>query len=122
MTFRDVYKFPLQRKYSKVFTSDFNMAFDFMFELMPFKDKVVLSFDQRQDIIDILNDVKQGSIEGELTYDEAEGSIKIDGKVLMLIRGWGHMKSLEINPDEAARIQKDFANYIINKLSKHEIS
>lgn len=54
ITFKEAYKLPLNRMYSKVFTSDGNMAFDFAFKML-FKDAKETSDEEKKLIIDKLN-------------------------------------------------------------------
>lgn len=127
MNWKDAFKLPLTLPYGevKVFTSQGNMAFDFMFEffknMFDGKEIMVVSKETRQDILDLINGVKTGSVEGIVTYDEDQGTINIDDKPLLLIRGWGHLTGtgggLGLDPQLAANLQDDFANHIVQKLS-----
>lgn len=121
------FKLPLQRSCIKVFTADYTMAFDFMFDMFDemFGDKklIILSEEQQDDIVAIINGTKKGKIEGIVEYCVGDGTIEVDRRVLLLIRGWGHLTGtggLNLPMDEAAKLQDEFANYIVNKLSGKE--
>lgn len=107
----------------KVFTADNSPAWDFMFEMLSgmFKSPtMIISPEQQNDIIALVNGEKKGTVEGTVTYDKDEGTIKIDGKILLLVRGWGHLTSpggLNLPSETAAFLQDAFAEHIVNKLS-----
>ena len=107
----------------KVFTADNSPAWDFMFEMFSgmFKSPtMIISPEQQNDIIALVNGEKKGTVEGAVTYDKDEGTIKIDGKILLLVRGWGHLTSpggLNLPSETAAFLQDAFAEHIVNKLS-----
>ena len=126
MNWQQAYPLPL-RKWEdmdiKVFTADNSLAWDFMFEMfagMFESPTMIISPEQQNDIISLVNGEKKGSVEGTVSYDKDEGTIKVDGKILLLVRGWGHLTgggALNLPPDKAAEIQDAFAEHIVNKLS-----
>jgi len=115
-TFKDVY-FPLENYHSKVFANG-HMAFDFPQKWL-YENCDEVSIEDQDKIIDILNGKDNSKSDLELTYKDA--TIYQNGKEFIIIRGWGHLTGcggLNLNEDEAVIIQDDFANYIIEKLTK----
>lgn len=128
MKWQQAYKLPVKiwggAADVKVFTAEGSMAWDFMFgmfkDMFDGKEIMVISPEQKQDIVDLVNETKKGKIEGEVVYNVEQGTIEVDGKVLLLVRGWGHLTGgggLNLKPEQAKVIQDDFANYIVQKLS-----
>jgi hypothetical protein len=127
ISFQEVYKLPLKRmRTTKVFDSGFNMAFDFTFSMMsnmfPGKTLYTLEEDQKNSIVDKLNGIENGVRFEGLYYDEEDTTICIGSQVFIIIRGWGYMtgsseNALQMSPEEATNVQKQFANYIIERLS-----
>lgn len=123
MTWKDVYELPLQHLWSKCMTANNNMAFDFMNSFMKgmfTRHLVVLSTEQREDIIAMVNGDKKGTIEGVVEFIKDEGIITVDGKVLLLLRGWGYLTGtggLNLSTDQAIEIQNSFGEYILQKLT-----
>lgn len=125
-SFRDVWQFPLKQRWSKVFDAKSNMVFDFMNHFCKdfFKDEgkevTVISEEQRNNIVNLLNGDKKGWI-ANVTHEK--GMICVDGKVLILIRGWGYLTGcggLNLEPEKAAALQDELANFIVSKLSKEQ--
>ena len=63
------------------------------------------------------------SIEHPLKYEDGYISIKKEDKwfKIMLVRGWGYLigtGGLNLSAEEAAKIQDDFGNWIVETLSK----
>ena len=125
MDWQTVYKLPLKARISglKVFTADNVMAFDFVFG--PLANIIegsirTLSESDRNNVVDLVNGTKKGTVEGIILYNKEEGTITIDGNAIILIRGWGHLTGsggLNLPPKRAAAIQDGFANYIVEKLT-----
>lgn len=68
-------------------------------------------------LADILNGKQPPGSSREYAYN-APG-ILLDGKTLLVVRGWGHLTGiggLNLNPKEAADIQDQFAHWVISKL------
>lgn len=75
-----------------------------------------LDSQSRHKVVDILNGAKN-DFPILLEYYQGE-IINENGEYVFCIRGWGHLTStLNLNNAEAARIQDDFGNYIVNKLN-----
>jgi len=123
MNWQEAYELPLKLwgvGQTKVFTAENNMAFDFMFEM--FRDEYpkmrLISDENKLDIVALINGEKKGAIEGEVTYDREQQTINVDGNVILIIRGWGHLTgTLNLQPEKAAFLQDEFAKYIVEKLS-----
>ena len=122
MNFKIAYAFPLTRTFNKVFTANSDMAFDFM---SPFMAGMVdgeilcLSDENKDGILSLINEDKEGHIEGYIEYDRKSGTIKLNGDVIILIRGWGYLTGiggLNLEPEIASAIQAAFAEHIVNKL------
>ena len=121
--FKKYYKFPLKMWkdfYSKVFTQDNNMAFDW---LLPWGEK----YDNlKQRHLDKINGFESNVPKEGITYVHKEGRIIAqmdDGSELgiALIRGWGMLTGVggyNLPADKAAEVQDDFANYCVKMLNK----
>lgn len=125
MNWQDAIKLPLKQWDSmtvKVFTATDNMAFDFMFELFDsmYPNCRILSDEDKKNVIDLINGNRKGKIEGEVTYDQEKQTVNIDGRAILLIRGWGALTGtggLNLPPETAAKFQDEFAAHIVQKLS-----
>lgn len=65
----------------------------------------------------ILNGAETPAAARDYTYNAPE--ILLDGKTLLVVRGWGHLTGiggLNLDPKEAADIQDQFAHWVISKL------
>jgi len=91
-----------------------------MFELFDYSNMRLLSKEDKQNVIDLINGTRVGKIEAKVTYDQNEQTVNLDGQPILLIRGWGHLTGtggLNLPLDQAAAFQDSFANYIVEKLS-----
>lgn len=107
---------PLELYWGKVFANG-HMAFDFP-EKFLYANSITLSDSDKNHIVDILNGKYDKKIDLELTYKN--NNIYAGDHEFIIIRGWGHLTgcgALNLPVEEAARIQDDFANYIISKLN-----
>lgn len=119
--FREYFKFPLIYDYGLVFTADYNRAFDFpIFWLYPnafFLDEKI----QKQ-VVDLLNNptIKfETKTHLNLRFDETNAIIYQDNKEFIIIRSWGRLTGLlDLDNETAIKIQTEFANYIIETLTK----
>ncbi len=117
--FKKYYKFPLNGFYSKVFTADNHIAFDFAIQLL-YPDAMVTSNTQRASIIGAINDGIQLSSEYKVSFKD--GVICFDDKPIIIIRGWGYLTgggthALNLEPEVAAKIQDEFGEYIVDIFS-----
>lgn len=111
LTFKDVYKLPLtfdEWTMTYIWTANGIMAFNCLIREKETRDK----------ILGILNGTLNNKITDEVTYEG--GYIKVAGNSILLLRGWGqHLTgcgALNSPPKQAAKIQDDFANWVVNKL------
>lgn len=110
LTFKDVYQLPLkfdEWSMTFIYTSNYVMAFNCLIS-----DK-----ETRDTVIGILNGEIDKKITDEVTYEK--GYIKANGKPILLLRGWGHLTgcgALNLPSKQAAKIQDDFANWVVNRL------
>ena len=117
--FKKYFKFPLKRTYSKVFTADFNMAFDFAFKIL-FPNAIVFTHEQQDMFVAAFN----GNNKLQTSFPNAEykidnGIIYIDGHEFILIRGWGYLTGvggLGLSHLEAKKIQDELGEYLLNVL------
>ncbi len=68
-------------------------------------------------LADILNGAKTPASARDYTYNAPE--ILLDGKRLLVVRGWGHLTgtgALNLDHKVAADIQDRFAQWVISKL------
>lgn len=83
--------------------------------------KVRIDPQSKQRIIDILNGDINQPLEHDVRYDR--GTVYINETPVMLIRGWGYLTgcgALNLPSEEAAKIQDDFGEWIVNKLKQNE--
>lgn len=110
------YKMPLHDDYPYVMCNDREMAFNWLAKL---------DSEKRRDIIHKINGdfivlkFKQKFFyrEDKICYINNKGDIQ----PLFLVRGWGHLTGgggYNLPPKEAARIQDEFAEYIVEQLNK----
>lgn len=69
-------------------------------------------------VCNLLNEKVTTSKTPELTYDAPE--ILLNGKPSLIVRGWGHLTGvggLNLPEEEAAKIQDEFAAWVISKLT-----
>lgn len=114
LTFKEVYQLPLtvDDYMSYIWSANGVMTFDNLID-----DKNVLS-----EILEILNGTSEKKVTCEVMYEK--GYIKIAGQPILLLRGWGHLTgcgALNLPPNQAAKIQDDFANWVVNKLKGVEV-
>lgn len=86
---------------------------NFCFQLI-----VDLDDEKKQQLQDILNGKTAPIINN--TYKHSNGLISVNGKDFILIRGWGYLTGtggLNLPDEEAAAIQDDLADYIIERLT-----
>jgi hypothetical protein len=121
--FKDVYKFPLEMiTSSKVMTSEFNMAFDFIPEFMEKEDMKLfkISKEDKKNIVRILNG-EEAKINTQLSFRYENGTIFCNDLHFIWIRGWGYLTGvggLHLKEDKAIEIQNQFAGFIIETLEK----
>lgn len=115
-TFKEIF-LPLENYHTKVFANG-HMAFDFPQKWL-YKGCNEISLEDQDKIIAILNGKDESKSDLELTYKN--GVIYHNEKEFIIIRGWGYLTGcggLSLKGEEAAIIQDEFANYIIEKLTK----
>lgn len=121
------YQPPFKRRYTKVFSSGNEMAFDFPMALLAnmFPNPYPFTEWEKDRIIDILNG--EMAVRHEfpvLIYDKEKGIIQATNTMgdqsFIVIRGWGHLTSqngLGLSPEDAAKAQDEFAQDIITRLN-----
>lgn len=122
--FKEYYPRPFKndKGYTKVFSNDNSMAFDFPFKLI-YSEGYHFTSAQMTKIIKVLNSDENYVIPYELQYSPDDSTIYINKdehwKEFIIIRGWGKLTGtggFNLHPDKAAKIQDAFANWIISKL------
>lgn len=101
--------FRIDRYISWVYDSNHNFCFQFQIDIPD--DKI-------QHFEDVLNSVKKPI--NKLHYTHKNGMIRHGNNDLILIRGWGYLTGtggLNLPEKEAAEIQDDLAEYILEKLN-----
>lgn len=109
LTFKDVYQLPLIDDNSTryIFSKNGVMTFD----------KIIDNKEIINELLAIINGESTKKVKADVKYEE--GYIKIDGHPVFLLRGWGHLTgcgALNLPEEKAAKIQDDFANWVVNKL------
>ena len=128
--FKEIYKLPL--KYVEacpfmILTADDQRALDFEWPAWPTYEKG-LGIDGKSihDIIAKLNGDNSIILENYYNFSYNNGEIWAFStkakkkKHIMLIRGWGHLTGtggLHLKDEDAAKIQDDFGQYIVNILN-----
>ncbi len=122
-TFKDIYKFPLKKEYSRV--TDKTGAFVFQFE-PKFKNgdysEGWLELEDR--ILVRLNGTENKNLEGTTFIHEAGKIYAVQGDKKMhviTIKAWGYLTGtggLHLSSKEACNIQDTFADFIIVKLNQ----
>ena len=117
--YKEYFKFPLKRRYSKVFTDDFGMALDFVLPMMS-NNVFNISEENKDNVVKILNGEK-ATIEPKLKLEYKDGTIYSNGQEFMCVRSWGRLTGIggyNLPFEKAAAIQDDFAKFVIDTLSK----
>jgi len=129
--FKEVYKLPL--KYVEdcpfmVMTADNQRAFDFEWEGWPsYENGLGIDGKSIHDIIAKLNGDKSIILENYYNFSYNDGEIWAFStkakkkKHIMRIRCWGHLTGIDglhLSESDAAKIQDDFGQYIVNTLNK----
>ena len=113
MKFDEIYKPPFHEVSDFwVYTKDKVRCFDWI---------AIIHTPTRKELIRILNGSSKKRAKQEVKYDK--GIVSINGFNIMRIRGWGHLTgcgALNLPPEEAAKSQDDFGEWIVKKL-KQEI-
>lgn len=114
LTFKEVYKLPLRDDFSMCYIWSANHVMTF--------NKLIDNSEIIKEILAILNGESTKKVKADVTYEE--GYIKIDGHPILLLRGWGYLTgcgALNLPEEKAAKIQDDFANWVVNKLKGIEL-
>lgn len=115
LNFKEVYQLPLKiDEWSKIYIKSNNNVITFN-QLVGYRDS---DFVYLQKLLDIINgDTNEVVKDAEYIVDE--GHIRVDGEPVFLLRGWGHLTgvgALNLDSKTAAKIQDDFAEWVVNKL------
>lgn len=118
--YKDYFKKPFKFLFgqTKVFTSDNQIAFDFVPKMIE-PDAYIMSFEDKQGIIEIINGAEK-KINNNFKFKYECGTIFLDEKPFIWIRSWGRLTGtgggLGLSSEKAKEIQDSFANFIIKKL------
>lgn len=109
----DVYKLPLKKLpyYLEVFDANDQWVFSFDEEVSEKASVIALN---------VINGKEASFIFKECTYRIKDQTILADGKVIIDIRGYGYLTGiggLNLPHKEAANIQDEFAQFIIDKFN-----
>lgn len=89
-----------------VFTGDNQTTFNWMCDL---------GEELRQRIISKLNGDPQENL-GFTDVTRDSETILISGQEILLVRGWGYLKSCGLSPDEAIKVQDSLLDYVVETL------
>ena len=111
--FKDIYKLPLSVCDSHVYvwTENGVMAFN---NLIGFAE---LDVAYLNDLVAAINGDEPGVYNAEVK----DGRILVDGKKVLLARGWGHLTgggALNLPSDVAAKLQDDFIAFCVSQLRR----
>ena len=111
MDFKEVYKGPFNTdKYCPVYIWSSNEVMSLMIEIDDFDNEFIY------ELVNKLNGQSYKTFNVERDYEDAVRLV-INGKPF-LVRGWGHLTgTLNLSNEEAAKIQDDFINWIIEVLT-----
>ena len=119
-TWKDAYLLPLHYTLEDMplWVDDANgeRAFDLHKELSPERARCLLELFNGNDTPDL-------ALQGKFTYDDDNGDILWDGYAFITIRGWGHLTShggYNLDNKTAARIQDEFAAYLLERLNLNQ--
>ena len=115
------FKLPFQLVEIKVLDNECHMVFDFLQNWMSDCEKcIVLSENNQQIVVDILNQNKKSANDFTFTYDSSTGFVLLNDTPLLRIRGWGYLTGTggcNLSSEKASNIQNSLAEYIINQLN-----
>jgi len=117
--YKEYFKFPLKRQYSKVFTDDYGMALDFVLPMMV-ENAFKISDDDKDNVVRILNGEK-ATMGVKLNLEYKGGTIYANGQEFMWVRSWGRLTGIggyNLPSEKASAIQDDFAKYVIDTLNE----
>ena len=111
--FKDIYKLPLSVCDSHVYvwTENGVMAFN---NLVGFEDPDIAYLNN---LVAAIN----GDAPGVYKAEAKDGRILVDGKKVLLVRGWGYLigcRTLNLPSDVAAKLQDDFIAFCISQLRR----
>lgn len=118
--FKKYYKFPFHiDEYCSfyIWTKDNEMAFNYL-------DEKKINNEDTSEIIAIVNAINgygPGIFNASINPNQND-TIQIDGEDKLLIRGWGNLTGTgchNLKPEEAIKIQNDFAKWIVEQLRKN---
>lgn len=72
-------------------------------------------------ICDILNSKVEPKGVSQITFLDPE--ILLDGQPFLIVRGWGHLAGtggLNLPEDEAVKLQREFALWVVDKLNNND--
>lgn len=109
LTFKDVYKLPLINDYytRRILSSNGVLTFEKIID-----NEVVIN-----NILKIINGESNEVVKKDVSYEQ--GYIKIGGYHIFRAFDYGYIMindSFGLSPNEADKIQDDFANWVVNKL------
>lgn len=124
--YKEYYKQPYELKfgYTKVWTADNNMAFDFVPKMIE-PDAYEMSLEDKQGLLDIINGTDK-KISNNFKFRYECGTIFLNDKPFIWIRSWGRLTStgggLGLSTEKATEIQDSFGNYIVERLNNSVVS
>lgn len=120
-SFKKYYKFPLRiDEYCQeyIWTDDDQMALNYLDERKLYKQKDTAEITA---IVNVINGEGVGNFDASISLEESD-IIQINGEDKLMIRGWGNLTGTgchNLKPEEAIKIQNDFAKWIVEQLRKN---
>lgn len=115
LTFKDVYREPFHIcEFCPIYVFSANDVTTF--------NVITEDADVISDILGIINGNSKKKMSDNVAFED--GYILIDREPVLLVRGWGHLTgcgALNLPVEKAAKIQDDFANWVVNKLKGIEL-
>lgn len=115
LTFKDVYQLPLR-------IDEFCPIYVFSENNVTAFNIITEDADLISEILEIINGNSKKKISNNVAFED--GYILIDREPVLLVRGWGYLTGsggLNLPSEKAAKIQDDFADWVVNRLKGIEL-
>ena len=119
---REYFKLPMQLIGGKCIDSEGRMLFDFMSSWYNFDNKVIISKEAQNRILECFNSDKYlTNPELKFSFDKESCLVLLNGMPFILIRGWGYLTGtggLNLSSEKAIEVQNSLGEYLAEQLNK----